>query len=238
MCECASSNAIFTSVGWATLYTTTKTTNFFKSTIQCFWVYGHSVAVPPHLRERFLFSMPLSISSGCLFLAVKLKSLVLFFRQGRRSFSFLRVCLPLFMSLYLSVPPPPLSLWGFLNPLPGTVEAETETGWNTLWFQHSHSTCVLTTHSQEGSEVVLEFVSSPFDIKEWSLRWQNTQDSVGRINATLKVIPEVRYCSSTKKRQRQRDSSAGCLYGRAGGSRAQQEQDRPPVWNVYTANIR
>lgn len=110
MCECASSNAIFTSVGWATLYTTTKTTNFFKSTIQCFWVYGHSVAVPPHLRERFLFSMPLSISSGCLFLAVKLKSLVLFFRQGRRSFSFLRVCLPLFMSLYLSVPPPLVSL--------------------------------------------------------------------------------------------------------------------------------
>ena len=188
--------------------------------------------------------MPLSISSGCLFLAVKLKSLVLFLRQGRRYFSFLHVCLPSFpFFLPVCPPPPPPSpclseAQRFLNALPGTVEAETETGWNTLWFQHSHSTCVLTTHSQEGSEVVLEFLSSPFDIKEWSLRWQNTQDSVGWINATLKVIPGVSHCSSTKKRQRQRDSSAGCLYGRAGGSRAQQEQDRPPVRNVYTANIR
>lgn len=41
-----------------------------------------------------------------------------------------------------------LFLWEahcFANSLPGTVKAETETGWNTLRFEHSHSTCVLTT---------------------------------------------------------------------------------------------
>lgn len=34
--------------------------------------------------------------------------------------------------------------------------------------------------SQEGSKVLLEFLFLPFDIKEWSLWWQNTHDSRGR----------------------------------------------------------
>lgn len=43
----------------------------------------------------------------------------------------------------------------FVNPLPGTVEAEKKTGWNTPPFQHSHSTCVLTRGIWSGFRVSL-----------------------------------------------------------------------------------
>lgn len=151
-------------------------------------------------------------------------------------FFFLFLCIHLFVPVYV-----PLCLSKahcFVNPLAGTVEAErwrlveTHCGFNIhippVFWQHI---------SQEGSKVVLEFLLSPFDIKEWSLRWQNTQDSMGWINTTLKVIPGVRHCFSTK-RQKQRDNSTGCLYWMADSSHAHQEQERLPVWNVYTANIK
>lgn len=196
--------------------------------------------------------MPLAISGGCFSFAVKLKlkaHILVWFVQNFEAWEkknpslyphlfSIYVCLFFFISLYLSMSL--MSLWGSL-----LCES---TLWNCRggdgdWFKHTAVStftfhlCFDNTFHKRDLKWVLEFLSSPFDIKEWSLRWQNMQDSVEWINATLKVIPKVRHCFSTETKK-QRDNGIGCLYRRADSSHAHQQQERLPVWNVYTANIK
>lgn len=114
-------------------------------------------------------------------------------------------CVFLFISLYLS------------RPLCVSLRlTETHCGFNI------HITPVFWQQiSQEGYEEVLELLFY-ISIKEWSLLWKNMQNSMGRINATLKVIPWVRhYLQPKKKKNTQRDTGTECHYQRGC---AQQDQ--------------